>query len=142
MAAIEGLKESEERFKQVALSSKDWIWEVDEAGRFELRLMDGSVNPYLLQAGVLAAGLDGVENKRDPGKPVHINMYEEGHKLRAAKRLPSTLLDALRLLEKSKVLRGGLGEPLINAYLKLKMDEWQSYTHHLSEWERVNTLDC
>ena len=80
--------------------------------------------------------------ERDPGKPVHLNMYEEGHKVRAAKRLPSTLLDALRLLEKSKVLRAGLGEPLIKAYLKLKMNEWQSYTHHLSEWERANTLDC
>ena len=115
---------------------------VPDPGRFELRLMDGSANPYLLQAGVLAAGLDGIENKRDPGKPVHINMYEEGHKVRAAKRLPASLLDALRLLEKSKVLRGALGEPLVNAYLKLKMEEWRSYTSYLSDWERANTLDC
>ncbi len=115
---------------------------VPDPGRFELRLMDGSANPYLLQAGVLAAGLDGIENKRDPGKPVHINMYEEGHKVRAAKRLPASLLDALRLLEKSKVLRGALGEPLVNAYLKLKMEDWRSYTSYLSDWERANTLDC
>ena len=67
---------------------------VPDDGRFELRLMDGSTNPYLSQAGILAAGLDGMKNKRDPGKPLHINMYEEGHKIKAAKKLPATLLDA------------------------------------------------
>ena len=115
---------------------------VPDAGRFELRLMDGAANPYFLQAGVLAAGLDGIENKRDPGKPLHINMYEEGHKVKAAKQLPATLLDALRLLEKSKVLREGLGDETVNAFIKLKMEEWGDFTSHLTEWERQNTLDC
>jgi glutamine synthetase len=115
---------------------------VPDQGRFELRLMDGSANPYLLQAGVLATGLDGIENERDPGKPTHINMYEEGHKVKAAKRLPATLLDALRLLEKNKALQGLLGNELIAAYIKLKMQEWNEYTSHLSEWERRNTMDC
>jgi len=115
---------------------------VPDAGRFELRLMDGSTNPYLSQAGVLAAGLDGIENKRDPGEPVHLNMYEEGHKVRSAKKLPSTLLDALRLLEKSKVLKEAFGEDVLASYLKLKLGEWREYTAHLSEWERANTLDC
>ena len=115
---------------------------VPDQGRFELRLMDGSTNPYLSQAAVLAAGLDGIEHKRDPGKPLHINMYEEGHTVKAAKRLPATLLDALRLLEVNKTLHKRLGPELIQAYLKLKMQEWTTYTSHLSEWERRNTLDC
>ena len=115
---------------------------VPEAGRFELRLMDGSVNPYLGQAAVLAAGLDGIQGKRDPGEPLHINMYEEGHKIESAKRLPATLLDALRLLEGSEVLRGALGEELVGAFLKLKMKEWHDYTAHFSDWEREHTLDC
>ena len=115
---------------------------VPDTGRFELRLMDGATNPYLSQAGVLSAGLDGIDNKRDPGKPLHINMYEEGHKIKSAKKLPTTLLDALRLLEKSKVLRDAFGDEIIDAYTKLKMQEWRSYTSHLSDWERVNTLDC
>ena len=85
---------------------------VPDAGRFELRLMDGAANPYLLQAGVLAAGLDGVANKRDPGKPLDINMYTEGHKVKNVRRLPSNLLDAIRVFEKSKVLRAGLGDDL------------------------------
>ena len=115
---------------------------VPDDGRFELRLMDGAANPYLMQAGVLAAGLDGITNKRDPGNPVHVNMYEEGHKVKGAKKLPATLHDALRLLERSKVLKEGLGEELVNAYIKLKMQEWGEYTAHLSDWERQNTLDC
>ena len=48
---------------------------IPDPGRFELRLMDGAANPYLMQAGVLAAGLDGIVNKRDPGKRLDINMY-------------------------------------------------------------------
>jgi glutamine synthetase len=115
---------------------------VPDKGRFELRLMDGAVNPYLLQAGVLAAGLDGVDNDRDPGEPVHLNMYEEGHKVKAAKRLPATLLDALRLLEGSETLRQSLGTEIVDAFIKLKMGEWRDFTTHLSEWERQNTLDC
>ena len=115
---------------------------VPDDGRFELRLMDGAMNPYLAQAAIIAAGLEGVKNKRDPGAPSFINMYEEGHKLRSAKLLPSTLLDALRLLEKNKQLREELGGDLIDAYIKLKMQEWREYTTHLSDWERQTTLDC
>ncbi len=114
---------------------------IPDPGRFELRLMDGAANPYLLQAGVLCAGLDGIANKRDPGKRLDINMYTDGHKARGLKRLPLTLLDALRLAEKSKVLRDGLGAPLMDAYLKLKMAEWHRFTQHMSAWERHNTLD-
>lgn len=115
---------------------------VPDDGRFELRLMDGAVNAYLLQASILAVGLDGIENKRDPGEPLHINMYEEGHKIKSARKLPATLLDALRLLEKDKVIRKSLGDALVNAFIKLKMEEWADYTSHLSEWERTHTLDC
>ena len=115
---------------------------VPDPGRFELRLMDGATNPYLSQAGVLAAGLDGIENSRDPGKPSYLNMYEEGYKLKSAKKLPTNLLDALRLLEKNKMLRDAFGRDVVNSYVKLKMQEWRSYTAHLSDWERRNTLDC
>ncbi len=115
---------------------------IPDPGRFELRLMDGSANPYLLQAGVLLAGLDGVANKRHPGKRHDINMYTDGHKLRGIKRLPVTLLDALRVMEKSTVIREGLGEEVVRSYLSLKMNEWLDFTGHLSDWERKNTLDC
>jgi glutamine synthetase type III len=115
---------------------------VPDDGRFEMRLMDGAVNPYLGQAAILAAGLDGIANKRDPGKPLHINMYEEGHKIRSAPKLPANLLDALRLLEKNKVIGAAWGEDVVASYVKLKMRDWADYTGHLSEWERSHTLDC
>ena len=115
---------------------------VPEDGRFELRLMDGATNPYLAQAAVIAAGLDGIQNKLDPGKPSFINMYEEGDKLKNVKKLPSTLLDALRLLEKNKALRSELGAEVVDSYIKLKMMEWRDYTSHLSQWEMQTTIDC
>ena len=115
---------------------------IPEAGRFELRLMDGAANPYLMQAGTLAAGLDGMANKRDPGKRLDINMYTEGHKARGLKKLPLNLLDAVRTFEKSKVLRQGLGDALVSSYAKLKLDEWDSFKRQITPWERAHTLDC
>ncbi|HEY3696917.1 type III glutamate--ammonia ligase [Phenylobacterium sp.] len=114
---------------------------IPEAGRFELRLADGAANPYLLQAGVLAAGLDGLANARDPGKRLDINMYEDGHLAGPVKTLPLNLLDALRALEASEVLSVSLG-PFVPAYLKLKHQEWNAYAGHLTAWERETTLDC
>ncbi|MEQ8651007.1 MAG: type III glutamate--ammonia ligase [Kiloniellales bacterium] len=115
---------------------------IPEPGRFELRLMDGAANPYLMQAGALAAGMDGAANERAPGKRYDINMYEEGHKARGLKKLPLNLLDAIRLFESSKVLNEALGAPLCKAYAKLKRQEWNAYTSSISQWERDNTLDC
>ncbi len=115
---------------------------IPEAGRFELRLADGSVNPYALQAAVLTAGLDGMEHKRDPGPRLDIDMYAEGHTVKDAKRLPLNLLDALRALDTSSILRAGLGESFVSAYLKLKHADWNEYASHLTEWERRTTLDC
>ncbi|MBL8691422.1 MAG: type III glutamate--ammonia ligase [Rhodospirillaceae bacterium] len=115
---------------------------IPEPNRFELRLPDGAANPYLLQASILVAGLDGIANKRDPGKRLDINMYTDGHTVKGAKRLPLNLLDALRNLEKSAVLKAGLGEAFLGSYLKLRHADWNDYARHLTEWERRTTLDC
>jgi glutamine synthetase type III len=109
--------------------------------RMEFRLADGAANPYLLQAGLLAAGLDGIENKTNPGKRLDIDMYAEGHKIKAPK-LPSYLIDAIRAFEKNGVLKKWMGDEFHAAYTKLKLKEWDSYARHLTDWERVNTLDC
>ncbi len=115
---------------------------IPEPGRFEFRLADGSANPYLLQAAILVAGLDGIENGRSPGQRLDIDMYAEGHTVKNAKRLPLNLLDALRALDDSIVLKVGLGDSLVNAYKKLKMADWNEYASHLTDWERRTTLDC
>ncbi len=115
---------------------------IPDVGRFEFRLADGAANPYAMQAAVLASGLEGIEQQRDPGARLDIDMYTEGHKVKGAKKLPLNLLDALRALEGSKVLRARLGEPFISAYLKLRHADWNDYAGHLTEWERRTTLDC
>ncbi|MDX1709926.1 MAG: type III glutamate--ammonia ligase [Rhodovibrionaceae bacterium] len=115
---------------------------IPDPGRFEFRLMDGAADSYLLAAGLLAAGLDGIENDRDPGKRLDIDMYAEGHKARGVKRLPLNLLDALRAFDKSKILRAAMGDEAVNSYVKLKMEDWHSFNRHLSAWERERTLDC
>ena len=110
-------------------------------GRFELRLPDGAANPYLLQAVIIAAGLDGVSTNADPGKRYDIDMYAEGHKVRGAPRLPLNLLDALRKFNKNKALKSMLGDEFSAAYLKLKHQEWDAFAAHFSTWEKENTLD-
>ena len=115
---------------------------IPDSGRFEIRLMDGATNPYLLQAAVVAAGLDGVANKRSPGKRVDLNMYTEQYKLRKVRKLPANLLDAIRLLDSSKVARTAFGDEFIDSYVKLKHEEWQRFTRAITPWERDHTLDC
>ena len=110
-------------------------------GRFELRLPDGAVNPYLLQAVIIAAGLDGIRSQAEPGKRHDIDMYAEGYKIKGAPKLPLNLLDALREFDKDKSLKEAMGTEFSSAYLKMKNQEWQSYVSHFSKWEKDNTLD-
>ena len=110
-------------------------------GRFELRLPDGAVNPYLLQAIIIAAGLSGIRAKADPGRHHDIDMYRDGHTVTDAPRLPLNLLDALREFEKDTELTTMLGAEFSSAYLKLKTGEWNSYCAHFTAWEHQTTLD-
>ena len=110
-------------------------------GRFELRLPDGAANPYLMQAIILAAGLDGVRTKADPGRRYDIDMYTQGHTVKGAPKLPLNLLDALRAYDKDKTLKAMMGEEFSAAFIKLKTQEWNNYASHFSRWEHENTLD-
>ena len=123
---------------------------IPDPGRFELRLMDGSVNPYLLQAGIIAAGMDGMEQKRDPGQPLFINMYTDGDNYPNLKKLPSNLEQALEHLSSNEVLLSAFGKKNITSYLKLKQQELKDFNSKesfskkdsITEWEKINTLDC
>ncbi|UJW76959.1 type III glutamate--ammonia ligase [Rhizobium sp. SL42] len=110
-------------------------------GRFELRLPDGAVNPYLLQAIIIAAGLNGLKTDADPGPHHDIDMYRDGHLVQDAPKLPLNLLDALRAYEADKELQAALGMEFSRAYLKLKHEEWSSYCAQFTTWERQSTLD-
>ncbi len=123
---------------------------IPDPGRFELRLMDGSANPYLLQAGIIAAGIDGIDKKRDPGQPLFINMYTDGDNYPNLKKLPTDLENALELLSSSEALLSAFGEKNITSYLKLKQNELKDFNNSetfskkepITTWEKINTLDC
>ena len=119
---------------------------IPDAGRFEVRHADGSSNPYLLQAGMLALGLDGINNKRSPGKRLDINMYTQGHKLKRVKKLPKTLDKALKLFKESNVAKNAFGSSVVSKYVKLKNREFKEYVKQpedqKSEWSRNNAIDC
>ena len=123
---------------------------IPDPGRFELRLMDGSVNPYLLQASVLAAGLYGLKNKIDPGKPLNCNMYEDHAKYPDLPKLPNELVQSLEQLKNNKEMNDAFGKETIMSYIKLRsleIREFQSKesfdkTKPISKWEKDNTLDC
>ena len=123
---------------------------IPDPGRFELRLMDGSANPYLLQASVLAAGLYGLKNKIDPGEPLTCNMYTDYKKYPNLPKLPNELQDSLELLKNNKEMNEAFGKETINSYIKLRKFEINEFDNKenfdkskpVTQWERQNTLDC
>ena len=107
-------------------------------GRLELRLPDGSCNPYLATAAILAAGMDGVRRKLDPGQPTNLNLYElapEDIVARGITLLPQNLGEALDALAADEVVKNALGSGLAAEFLKLKRMEWIEYCRHVSDWE-------
>jgi glutamine synthetase len=113
-------------------------------GRLEMRLPDGSTNPYLATIGILAAGMDGVERKLDPGEPNNTNLYEwSPEQLRDAGIgvLPQNLNESLDALEADKLLTGALGDDLAKEFLRLKRMEWVEYQRHVSTWEVERYLE-
>ena len=123
---------------------------VPDPGRFELRLMDGSANPYLLQAGVLAAGINGIRKRINPGKPLFCNMYTDHEKYPNLPKLPNTLEESLEMLNFNTVMKNAFGKNVLNSYIKLKKSEIESFKlketfdklKPITKWERSNTLDC
>ena len=123
---------------------------IPDPGRFELRLMDGSSNPYLLQAGVIAAGLEGLNNRTDPGEPLNCNMYTDYKNYSHLKKLPDEIEDSIKELEDSKELKEAFGDDVISSYIKLKKEEIDEFNRQesfnkkdpITEWEKKNTLDC
>ena len=123
---------------------------IPDPGRFELRLMDGSANPYLLQASILAAGLDGLKNKIDPGNPLHCNMYEDFAKYPDLPKLPDELDQSLSQLKNNKSMNNAFGSNVISSYVKLRNTEIKEFKSKesfdkakaVTKWEKDNTLDC
>jgi glutamine synthetase len=112
-------------------------------GRIEDRSVDGSCNPYLAAAGILAAGLDGIERGLDPGEPTTtVNLHECSNAELGAlgiEKLPANLLEAIRALAADDVLRTALGtcptEDYVDYYIAVKEREWQEAHEQVTQWE-------
>jgi glutamine synthetase len=113
-------------------------------GRLEVRLPDSGSNPYLVSAALIAAGLDGIDRKLDPGPPQNINLYELSAAELAArgiKLLPQSLKEAIDALEQDTVVCEGLGTELAREFIRLKRMEWTEYSRHVSDWESRRYLE-
>jgi len=125
------------------IANRTQMVRIPAPGRFEIRVIDGAANPYLAFAAIVAAGLDGVENKIDPGAVNRENLYEMPEQELAARKigfLPTTLAEALDALEQDAVVQAALGEIYAKEYLRVKREEWRQYNQTVSEWERERYL--
>ena len=112
--------------------------------RIEWRLPDSSANPYLALAGVIAAGLDGIDRQLDPGAPVNQDVYEMSDTDRAAhglRLLPQNLGAATEALRADAVLTEALGANIVHEFVTLKSAEWIEYSQHVSAWETARYLN-
>jgi glutamine synthetase len=107
-------------------------------GRFEWRLPDASANPYLATAGLIAAGLDGIDRALDPGADVTDDLFEldaEACRARRLANLPLSLEAACDALETDAVITAALGPATTAQFLELKREEAREYRRHVSAWE-------
>ncbi len=121
---------------------------ISEGNRLEIRSVDGAANPYLTFAAVLAAGLDGVDKKTDPGSPNTDNLYELHPDAVAAKGIrpmPPTLLHAAENLMGNELMQkalGHTGKEFYSDYMaKVKMEEFTKWHSQVGDIERTNYLN-
>jgi len=116
---------------------------VKEGARLELRCPDPSCNPYLAFAGMLQAGLDGIEQKMTPPSAVEENVYGFSNgKLEELKidMLPDSIHEAVNALEKNAVLKEMLGKDLADHFIQAKRQEWREFLLQVTPWEVARYL--
>lgn len=120
-------------------NNRTQLYRCPNSNRFEDRSISAAVNPYLLAAVHIAAGLDGIKNEIDPGEPcIGTNVYEmpfEERRRLGMKLLPQSLLEAVSALEEDEVVKSALG-PIADEFIRLKKAEWSDFMRHqVTPWE-------
>ncbi len=113
-------------------------------GRFEWRLPDAAANPYLATAGLIAAGLDGIAKRTEPGPACTDDLFEQplaALRARGIGVLPQCLGEAVDALERDAVLCEALGPSLAPEFIAAKREEWVAYARHVSGWEMQRYAD-
>lgn len=115
------------------------IPEKRRARRFEYRGADGTCNPYLLAACLVAAGLHGIQSQMDPGEPADIDVSKLSDmqlKERGITWIPRSLNQAIDNLAEDTILAETIGRSIWEEFIKIKRTEWDKYSRYVSEWER------
>lgn len=120
-------------------NNRTHMFRTPEPGRFECRAVSGGVNLYLALAGLVAAGIDGIERQLDPGEPMTgRNMYElplqEMRRL-GIRWIPQTLAEAVNEFEADAVVQGAMAPELSAEFIRLKRREWVRYHNAVGAWE-------
>lgn len=108
------------------------------SARMEFRGLDPGANPYLAYSVLLAAGLDGIEQKMTLGEPTSDDVWELTDAERQAmgiEPLPDSLDAALKVMEKSDFVAEVLGEQTFEYFLRNKHREWAGYSRQVTPYE-------
>jgi glutamine synthetase type III len=116
-------------------NNRSHLLRIPEAGRFECRLIDGSANLYLALAGLLAAGLDGIEQKTSPGDRIDENLFARGAEFPNLETFPSSLIEALASLKQNSLLMETLGKLGAKTFFEFKNKEWNAFCARVTDWE-------
>jgi glutamine synthetase len=111
----------------------------------EFKPVDAACNPYLAILTVLAAGMDGISNKIEPGESTNMDPHDlpiEERQSRAIERLPETLGQAIEALKKDTFFPEILGQVFLDEYLTLKRFAWTEYINHVSAWEMETYVEA
>ena len=115
---------------------------IPEAGRFECRLVDGAANLYLTLAGILTAGLEGLEQQLEPGSRIDANLFVRGSEFPDLDVLPANLCEALECLKQDPLLMALLGKDAAKTFFEFKYEEWQQFTSQITPWEMATYVNC
>lgn len=134
---------SYKRFMKGTFAPTRKVWSVDNrtaafrlcgdsspAIRVECRVPGADMNPYLVLAGMIAAGIAGIEEKLDPGAPLSGDAYEG-----AAEHIPANLRDATEALRNSAMLRVAMGDDVVDHYTRMAEWEQEAFDAVVTDWE-------
>ena len=121
--------------------SAQQLLRIPESGRFECRLIDGAANLYLALAGLLAAGLEGIEKQTSPGERIDENLFARGAEFPDLETIPTNLFEALSALKQDSLLMDTIGELGAKTFFEFKEKEWSEFCSMVTNWEMDQYID-
>jgi glutamine synthetase type III len=122
-------------------NNRSHLIRIPESGRFECRMVDGSANLYLVMAGLLAAGLEGMEKQLDPGQRIDENLFARGEEFSTLETIPQSLHEAILAFKADSLLMETLGEMGTRTFLDFKTKEWNDFNGQITHWEMAKYVN-